>query len=254
MFLKCAALVSVAFAAIAMLASAADDPVKADLDAARAKHAEVVEAAKVKLSASIESKLKEVAGKGDLEKAKEVKLQLESFEKEGVLPKSPIVSRAKADYETDVRVAKETLRKALEVAKGAYTKALKLEQAEAIAAEIKLGAETPPKQGPGPGIEPEPKVVGTWAHQVGTGKDAARSTFKLYSNGKINSPDSRNTWHIKNGLLTLAWQNANAPGGKWEDVCNLSSDGKSYSGKNNKGIAINGVKLASGDIDAEKKK
>jgi len=238
------------------LALAADDPIKAELDKARAKHAEVLDAARTKLVASLDAKLLEVAGKGDLEGAKDLKSQKVLFEKDGSLPKSAPMARVKADYESEVRTADEGLRKALETAKVEYTQAIKLDEASAVAEELKRNADViPAKKGYAPAAkEKEPTVVATWAHQVGQGKDTVRSTFKLYSNGKINSPTGRATWYIKGGLLTLRWPDPKAPGGAWDDVVNLASDGKSYAGKNDKGTPIFGVKLASGDINAEKKK
>jgi hypothetical protein len=241
---------------VPVMALAADDPIKAELDKARAKHTEDLDAAKTNLVAALDVKLREVAGKGDLDNAKEIKEQKELFEMEGTLPKSPMLARANRDYESGVRAAKRAMRKALEKAKGDYTKAVKLDQAEAMAAELKEFADAlPVKKGTGSAVQgAEPTIVATWVHQIGNGKEALRSTFKLYSNGKINSPEARDTWVIKNGLIILTWPNADAPGGAWKDVCNLSSDGKSYSGKNNKGTPIYGVKIASGDADEEKKK
>ncbi len=238
------------------LALAAGDPIQAELAKARSAYGQELDAAKTKLVASLEAKLQEFAGKGDLDKAKAVKSQKESFEKGGTLPTGAALANVKADYESDLLAAKVNLRKALEKAKESYTKAVKLDEAEALAKELKELADTPPaKKGADAAAKAEPKVVATWAHQVGVGKNALkRDTFKLYSNGKINDPDGRDTWAIKGGLMILTWQNTDAPGGAWKDVVNLAIDGKSYSGKNNKGVPILGVKLAAGDVDAEKKK
>jgi hypothetical protein len=121
---------------------AADDPIKTELDDAQAKHAESLTAASTKLVAAMDAKLKDVAGKGDLDGATLVKTQKEQFEKDGTLPKAPQLIRARTSYESEVRAAREMLRKALEKAKDAYTKALKLDEAQALAAELKtLGAE-----------------------------------------------------------------------------------------------------------------
>lgn len=113
------------------------DPIKAELDKARAKYAEGANTAKAKFVAAIESKLKEVAGKGDLDSATQVKSQKDLFEKDGTLPKSPHLARARSDYASELRVGKEVLRTALEKAKDGYTKALKLDEAQALAAELK---------------------------------------------------------------------------------------------------------------------
>jgi len=230
------------------MALAAEDPIKAELDKARAAHSEELGAAKTKLVAAMEAKLREVAAKGDLDNAKMIKSQKELFEKDGTLPMASMIARAKGDYESDLRAARVSLRKALEKAKGDYTKAIKLDEAGALK---ELADVSPAKKGANPAEKAKPKVVATWAHQVGMGKNVV---MQLYSNGKINDPDGRNTWQIKGGLMVLTWPNAAAPGGAWTDVVNLANDGKSYSGNNNKGTPILGTKLAAGDVDAEKKK
>jgi hypothetical protein len=119
------------------IAFADGDPIKAELDKARAKYAEGTNTAKAKFVAAMEAKLKEVAGKGDLDAATQVKSQKELFEKDGTLPKSPHLTRARSDYASEVRVGKEGLRRALEKAKDGYTKALELDKAQALAAELK---------------------------------------------------------------------------------------------------------------------
>ena len=60
----------------------------------------------------------------------------------------------------------------------------------------------------------EPIVVATWEHRV-TNKDGtvAKATIKLYSNGRINEPEGKNTWSQKGDTLTLRWPNPKAPGG-----------------------------------------
>lgn len=119
------------------MALADDDAIKTQLEKARAKHAESVGAAKTKLVAAMDAKLREVADKGDLESVKIIKSQKELFDKDRTLPKSVMLADAKTDYATDIRAAKEELRKAIEKAKEEYTKALKLAEAEALAAELK---------------------------------------------------------------------------------------------------------------------
>jgi hypothetical protein len=123
------------------MALAADDPIKAELDKARAQYTPGLDAAKAKLVGAMDAKLKEVAGNGDLDKAKEVKSQKELFEKDGTIPKTPLLNDARRGYESEVRAAREALHKAIEKAKSEYTKALKLNEAEALAAELKALAD-----------------------------------------------------------------------------------------------------------------
>lgn len=85
----------------------------------------------------------------------------------------------------------------------------------------------------------KPTIVATWEHQV-VGRDAKPSTITLYSNSKINDPNSKNTWSRSGNLLTLHWPNPAAPGGEWIDQCTVSADGRTYSGRNQYGTRISG--------------
>jgi len=49
-------------------------------------------------------------------------------------------------------------------------------------------------------------------------------------------------------VLTFRWPNPRAPGGAWLDVCTLSRDGKSCSGRNQNKAPIAGVKISGGDL------
>src|SRR5262245_19831570 len=89
---------------------------------------------------------------------------------------------------------------------------------------IQTGADEPAKG-------KEPSVVATWEHQV-NGKSA---TIRLYSNGKINAPDSKNSWVQQGNTLTLRWPDPKAPGGTWQDTCKISADGKTFTGRNQLG-------------------
>lgn len=123
--------------------AADDDPIKADLDKVRTVHAEKVAAARTTFLAAFDAKLKEVAGKDDLDGAKAVKREKEAFEKDGKLPAAAPLTRDKKDYQDAVKAADDLLRKALEKAKTGYTKALKLEEAEAIAKELAVPQSKP---------------------------------------------------------------------------------------------------------------
>ncbi|QJW96996.1 hypothetical protein [Frigoriglobus tundricola] len=122
---------------VPVITLAADDPIMAELDKARTKHTVSCDAAKTKLVTAMDAKLKEVAGKGDLDGATQIKAQKDQFEKDSTLPKAPQLTRAVMDYESEVRGAREALRKAIEKAKDGYTKALKLDEAQALATELK---------------------------------------------------------------------------------------------------------------------
>lgn len=110
----------------------------------------------------------------------------------------------------------------------------------------RAGAEAPAASKPDTN---KPHVVATWAHEVGPRRQVKQSTIKLYSNGRINAPDGPATWTLTGTRLTLRWPNPAAPGGAWEDDCTLSPDGKTYLGRNQRGVRISGVKVSEGDPD-----
>jgi hypothetical protein len=90
----------------------------------------------------------------------------------------------------------------------------------------------------------EPRIVAVWKHSAG--RDPGHEV-KLYSNGRIDAPDGRNTWSLSGSILLLNWADARAPGGKWIDRCNLSPDRRRYSGKNQRNVPIQG-ELVDGGI------
>lgn len=171
---------------------------------------------------------------------------------EGYLPKDEEARYLKglfhaADNHGDRTIARRLLAEAAMTTPQAQRWLERLDAASKAAAERKLAEKN--KAGDKKPQEPaEPYVVSTWAHQVTKdGNIVLRSTFKLYSNGRINGPLSGATWMIRGNLIIFTWPNANAPGGAWKDVCNLSSDKRSYLGKNQKGATITGTKLKDGE-------
>ncbi len=81
------------------------------------------------------------------------------------------------------------------------------------------------------------EIVSVWQHRVDNGPPAFHV---FYTNGAINNPDGRATWAVKGKELTMKWPSDKAKGGIWIDRCTLSSDGSSYSGKNQNGNKITG--------------
>jgi hypothetical protein len=81
--------------------------------------------------------------------------------------------------------------------------------------------------------------VGKWRHFV----EREPREITLLKSGKINGDDSKATWSIEGMRLTLTWPTKGAPGGAWVDTCQVSDDGKHYSGKNQKGARIRGEKF-----------
>ena len=83
------------------------------------------------------------------------------------------------------------------------------------------------------------QLVGKWRHFV----EREPREITLLKSGKINGDDSKATWSIEGIRLTLTWPTKGAPGGAWVDTCQVSDDGKHYSGKNQKGARISGEKF-----------
>jgi hypothetical protein len=81
------------------------------------------------------------------------------------------------------------------------------------------------------------KIVAVWSHSVDR---RAGKPLTLYSNGKINLPDSDATWSRNGRELLLRWPQRGAPGGAWIDRCTISADGRSYSGRNQDDVLITG--------------
>jgi serine/threonine protein kinase len=177
-------------------------------------------------------------GKKDL--LDQVKADREAFAARGELPRS----MPAAAYRRGLKTAAATMEAAYNTAIKEYIKARKDERAQDVEQELKrfqTNAETKP-------VPKKPYVAAVWVHEVRmNGKVVGRSTHKMYSNGHINSPDSPATWTLQGNVLILRWPNPRAPGGAWEDVCNISADGMAYVGKNQQGATIAGVRIANGD-------
>lgn len=109
-----------------------------------------------------------------------------------------------------------------------------------------IGTSTP-KNGPKSSWELERVVlVAIWEHQAGDDKP---QPIHLWSNGRIGKPDGRATWSMnqKEGTLVLKW-----PEG-WVDRCKLSSDGKRYEGRNQRGRVITGKLISKGELEPSRK-
>jgi hypothetical protein len=113
-----------------------DDPIREQLDAARTTYRDRVDKAKAKLLEAIEKRSNEAAAKGDLKGVKSIDAQKEQFELDGTLPTAPTLSAAATSYKSDVRAAADAFTRALKKGTEDYTKAKKIEHAEAIAAEL----------------------------------------------------------------------------------------------------------------------
>jgi hypothetical protein len=183
------------------------DPIKAEIDKARAVYTEKIEAAKTKLLAAIDAALKEAASKGDLRGVKDFKTQRDLFEKEGKLPGAAALNRAKSAYQAEIRDAETALRKALQRAQTDYTKALKIEEAEAVEKELEHLAK-PSK----PVVKPtsDSLVVGsTWtgswiriAPNRGSGDVRLKITERKGTDfkGDLETDNGAGFWHVEGSV------------------------------------------------------
>ena len=152
------------------------------------------------------------------ERAKRINIlnaEKERFEKHGLIPWSESMRPYLVAYQKNRARAEAPLEKAFDQEIDKALRAKDTEEVNRLRADMSavLGA----------------KVLATWNQAI-----------RLYSNGKIGSPDGNATWSFQNGTLTLRWPNAAAPGGAWLDVCPVAADGLSYSGKNQRGTRISG--------------
>jgi hypothetical protein len=90
------------------------------------------------------------------------------------------------------------------------------------------------------GSQQGPQLDSTWKHSIANGQSAE---ITLYSNGTINSPDGPDTWSLKGTTLIIRWKNPDAPGGEWVDTCDVAEHGGTYSGTNQLGTRISGVRV-----------
>jgi len=90
------------------------------------------------------------------------------------------------------------------------------------------------------GLTDEPQFDSEWEHVL-AGREPATITF--YSNGTIGSPDSPHTWTLQDDVLTIRWQNPEAPGGAWVDTCELAKHGGTYAGRNQLGTGVSGKRV-----------
>lgn len=96
-----------------------------------------------------------------------------------------------------------------------------------------------------PGAPEEPRLLAVYSHQPG---DLGSARIGFYSNGRLGSPDSMNTWRLRGNRLNLCWYDPKAkPLGVWVDACVLTKYGKGYRGLNQEGAVILGERTE-GDL------
>jgi hypothetical protein len=113
------------------------DPIRKELDRARAARAEAEAKASAALIAAFEEAIKTVAGLGDLDGVKTLQAEKKAFQEAGKIPESLKIRIAAGEYQKSIKAAQAALEKTYEQAIKDATKALKIEQAEAMRTELK---------------------------------------------------------------------------------------------------------------------
>lgn len=86
---------------------------------------------------------------------------------------------------------------------------------------------------------PSREISGVWEHRVGRG---AATQLTLTLDGTIDSGPAK--WEREGEGFVLRWPATEAPGGFWVDRCQLNKDRQSYTGTNQGGLKITGVRVA----------
>lgn len=117
----------------------ADEPdaIRAELAKAKKVHAEADAKAKTALLAAIDDTIKAVAGAGDLDGVKALQADKKAFQDSGKVPDSARLRTATAEYVRATKAAQAALEKSYDKAVKDATKALNIDLAEAIQAELK---------------------------------------------------------------------------------------------------------------------
>ncbi len=214
-----------------------DDPIEDKLDNSRLEYSQELERQRTLLMESLQKKEDAARSSGKVQLVEQIKKECEAFELNDALP-SVVPTES---YKRGVKAAKAKLKTALETAVREYLQAKKDTEAATLNVELEeVKRETAaPASTKDKNAEKAPVVVAEWIHRPDApGKGP--NEIQLYSNGRIDDPNGRNTWSLQGRILTLRWQAPDAPGGAWVDVCLLSQDRQTFKGKNQKGTDIYG--------------
>ena len=141
-------------------AEATKDPIRAKLAVARSAQEEAAKAARDALVNSIDESMKAVAQAGDLNGVTALKAERKAFEESGTLPTSPRLRAASAEYQKSLKQASATLDKAYDQAIKDLTKALKIDDAEAVRAEWQQTQRPTPAPAVAVPAPPKPPAAG----------------------------------------------------------------------------------------------
>lgn len=170
---------------------------------------------------AISKRIQNLPGKGDL-RAQAVELidkERIRFEKEHLIPFSAPMQDACGDYLGVLFRSQLRLIKAYDEVIDLKLRQGKTDEVKALRASMTQTLNI--------------RVIAKWRHRPGR-------FVVLFSNGRINDPNGKNSWIIAKRSLLLRWVNPEAPGGAWVDKCKISVDGKTYNGTNQQGATISG--------------
>ena len=87
----------------------------------------------------------------------------------------------------------------------------------------------------------ELSALGKWKHYAGSDTEA---DLDLLPGGKVAEPFGGVTWSLKGNNLTLRFpKDDSADGDAWIDQCIISPDGRWYTGRNQDGVVVRGVRM-----------
>ena len=196
------------------------------IDKAWKEYDTAVKAGTSRLLSAIDIKVRAARKKGDDDAVASFEAVKEAFSARGALPSICVPALG-----TERTTARQAYKAAAAALAKAYESALQMPEAPPeLKDEWRLLENML-------GLVDEPQLDSVWEHVL-AGREAVTITF--YSNGAIDSPDAPHTWVLKDGVLTIRWQNPEAPGGAWIDTCELSAHGGSYAGRNQVGTGISG--------------
>lgn len=143
---------SALFVLLSIAAAVAANDIPATLEAAREAHAKAIQTAQAKFLAAVDDEIKKAAASGSLELVKSIQQEKAALEADGNYePKAARLRPALTRYQSELKAARDKLRTSLTAAKVAYTKQLRIAEAEAVDAEIKavgtVVAASPPQAG-----------------------------------------------------------------------------------------------------------
>jgi tRNA A-37 threonylcarbamoyl transferase component Bud32 len=203
-------------------------PPQTEIEKARAQLERSRQEARNKLLAGFDSTFKHLvradrSGGGEKAMIEVVKAERKRFDQRGLLPWSEPMRPYMLAYLHAVRAARDAVGQVYGAEIDELVRQKQGEKADQLRAELR-------------GL-PGGEVVARWTHHwAGNSK-----VIGLCANGKIDDPDSENSWTFEGGVLSLRWPNPDAPGGIWIDTCTVPPDGKTYSGQNQLRAPISGV-------------